>query len=212
MISKEEYIENPCGVSSLPFWKTNQMTVPDGMHILHDRDFDKSYLKKYIDTPYFKLKHNLTDLNKPVLPNGYEICFVTISDFVSHINECYKGCCLTVEALNNYRKRKVYSQELWIAVKDCKSNKIIGTGIAEFDSEIGEGVLEWIQVSENHRGKSIGKFIVNELLQRMKDKASFVTVSGQVHNCTNPEALYRMCGFEGNNIWHILTKINNTNR
>ena len=61
-------------------------------------------------------------------------------------------------------------------------------------------------MSEKYRGKGIGKFIVNELLQRMKDKASFVTVSGQVNNSTNPQALYRKCGFEGNDIWHIMHK------
>lgn len=74
------------------------------------------------------------------------------------------------------------------------------------DTEIGEGILEWIQVSEKYRGKGIGKFIVNELLQRMNGMASFVTVSGQVNNSTNPEALYRKCGFEGNDIWHIMYK------
>lgn len=40
----------------------------------------------------------------------------------------------------------------------------------------------------------------------MISKASFVTLSGQVNNSTNPEALYRNCGFEGNDIWHIMHK------
>ena len=206
MISKETYISNPCGTSSLPFWKENQIVAPDNMLILHDKDFQESYLSDYNDEPYFRLKHNLIEVNQPVLPNGFELCKATFFDFAKHTSKCYKGSKLTVDEFESYCKRKVYAQELWIAVKDCKNNKIIGTGIAELDTEIGEGILEWIQVSEKYRGKGIGKSIVNELLQRMISKASFVTVSGQVNNSTNPEALYRNCGFEGNDIWHIMHK------
>ena len=208
MISKETYTANPRGTSSLPFCKEKQIVVPDNMLILHDKDFHESYLIEYNDEQYFRLKHNLIEVNQPVLPNGFELCSATLSDFAKHINKCYKGSKLTVDVLGSYCKRTVYAQELWIAVKDYKNNKIVGTGIAELDTEIGEGVLEWIQVSEKYRGKGIGKFIVNELLQRMISKASFVTVSGQVNNSTNPEALYRNCGFEGNDIWHIIHKNN----
>lgn len=204
MISKEEYIANPCGVSSLPFWKEKQIAVPDNMLILHDKDFNESHLIHYNDEQYFRLKHNLIDIIKPVLPNGFALCDAALSDFAKHINKCYRGSKLTVDELDSYRKRKVYSKELWIAVMDCKNNKIIGTGIAELDTEIGEGILEWIQVSEEYRGIGIGKFIVNALLQRLKGRALFVTVSGQVNNSTNPESLYRKCGFEGNDIWHIM--------
>jgi hypothetical protein len=37
------------------------------------------------------------------------------------------------------------------------------------------------------------------------EKADFVTVSGRVDNRTNPERLYRRCGFEGNDVWCVLT-------
>ena len=40
----------------------------------------------------------------------------------------------------------------------------------------------------------------------MKGIADFATVSGKVDNETNPEALYRKCGFVGNDVWHILHK------
>lgn len=45
---------------------------------------------------------------------------------------------------------------------------------------------------------------LNELLWRMKEKVDFVTVSGKSDNKTNPEGLYRSCGFTGNDLWHIL--------
>ena len=48
MISKETYMANPCGTSSLPFWKEKQIVVPDNMLILHDKDFNESYLIQYL--------------------------------------------------------------------------------------------------------------------------------------------------------------------
>ena len=57
-----------------------------------------------------------------------------------------------------------------------------------------------------YRGQKIGQLIVAELLFRMKDVADFATVSGKIDNMTNPEALYRKCGFIGSDVWHILHK------
>ena len=40
----------------------------------------------------------------------------------------------------------------------------MATGIAELDREIGEGVLEWIQVSKDYRRRELGSYLVCELL------------------------------------------------
>ena len=80
----------------------------------------------------------------------------------------------------------------------------MGCGIADFDAEAKEGVLEWIQVLPECRGRKAGQFIVNELLRRMADRAAFATVSGRVNNAASPELLYRKCGFTGDDVWHIL--------
>ena len=61
-----------------------------------------------------------------------------------------------------------------------------------------------MQVLPQKRGRGLGKAIVNELLIRLKSKAKFVTVSGQIDNKTNPEALYRKCGFKGDDIWCVI--------
>ncbi len=34
--------------------------------------------------------------------------------------------------------------------------------------------------------------------------ADFATVSGECDNPTRPEAVYRACGFVGDDVWHIL--------
>ncbi|MBR6525201.1 MAG: GNAT family N-acetyltransferase [Clostridia bacterium] len=87
---------------------------------------------------------------------------------------------------------------------NCTSGKIVGCGMADFDSQMQEGIIEWIQVLPEYRGKKIGQLLVNELLLRMKTMAKFATVSGQMNNPSSPEKLYRKCGFVGNDIWHIL--------
>ena len=206
MLTKEQYLANPCKASSIPYWKAKSITIPDGMKILHQDEYDDAENQHFVDEPYFRLIHNLKGLVEPVLPQGYSPCTATLSEYASHISSCYEEIGITEEELQRYTLRPVYDAALWLAVKDECTGTIVATGIAELDREIGEGVLEWIQVSEGYRGKGLGSFIVSELLWRMKDKADFVTVSGQCNNPTKPERLYRKCGFGGNDVWHILRK------
>lgn len=88
-----------------------------------------------------------------------------------------------------------------INVKDCKERGVFSA--ADLDSFMKEGILEWIQVLPEYRGKGIGTYLVNELLIRMKGKAKFATVSGDCNNINNPIKLYRKCGFVDNSIWYI---------
>lgn len=203
---KEQYLADPCRVSSIPYWKAKAISVPGNMKILHRDEYDGIKYENCIDEPYFRLFHDLKGLSKPVLPQGYTLCSVPLAEYAEHISSCYDGIGITEEELSHYLHKPVYDAALWIAVKDDETGEIAATGIAELDREMGEGVLEWIQVSESYRGKGLGSFVVSELLWRMKDKADFVTVSGQCNNPTNPERLYRKCGFGGDDVWHILRK------
>ena len=205
-ISKNEYLICPCKVSSIPYWKAKSITVPDGMCIVHQDNFNKTEYQHYIDEPYFRLIHSLQDLSIQVLPQGYSLCKATLKDFAEHINSCYSGIGVTEADLRDYTARPVYDTALWLAIKDNQTDEVVATGIAELDKEIGEGVLEWIQVSEQHRGYGLGKYVVSELLWRMKENAKFATVSGQCNNSTNPEAMYRKCRFTGSDVWHVLRK------
>ena len=205
-ITKDDYLENPCRAASIPYWKAKSITIPDGMKILHRDEYDGVDYQQYIDEPYFRLIHNLKGLAKPVLPQGYSLCTASLSEYAAHISSCYEEIGITEEELRSYTLRSVYDAALWLAIKDERTGNIVATGIAELDREIGEGVLEWIEVSQGHRGKGLGRYIVSELLWRMKGKVCFATVSGQCNNATNPEKLYRKCGFSGNDVWHILRK------
>lgn len=199
-------MKDPCRALSIPYWKSATVSVPEDMKILHGEEFCFDLLERYVDETYFRLKHDLRALRPAAVPDGYSVADASFEEFAAHINSCYDGIGVTVEELRSYSVRAVYCPRLWLAVRDDVSGEIIASGIGELDRELGEGVLDWIQVSGSYRGRGLGSYIVKELLWRMKDMAGFVTVSGRCGNPTHPEALYRSCGFTGHDVWHILRK------
>ena len=206
MITLTEYLNNPCGTLSIPYWKAKNIIIPPEMKILHDKDFTVDILSDYTDEKYFRLFHNLNGISK-ITSDVFEIITATRRDIkaiVEIINDSYTDISVNKELIKSYTKTPVYNEELWVMVKENVTGKYVGCGIADFDTEAKELILEWIQVLPQYRGKKIGKLIVTELLCRMKDIADFATVSGKVDNLTNPETLYRKCGFTGNDVWHIL--------
>ncbi len=205
-ITKQQYVRDPCGTSSLPYWKTVKMDVPENMLIVHDRHFCGACFMEYIDEPYFRLYHDLQMLRAAILPDTFRLCEAAPTEYAAHIDQCYRGVSMTEAEIASYLQHRVYAPELWIAVQESKSKKIVATGIAELDEQVGEGILEWIQVSPTYRGLGLGTYVVTELLTRIAKKAQFATVSGQINNPYKPENLYRKCGFQGNDIWHILRK------
>ena len=208
MITLVEYLNNPCGTLSIPYWKAKNITIPPNMKILHDKDFSADTLSDYTDEKYFRLYHNLKEISR-VITNDFEITTATRKDIkaiVQIINCSYTDISVNKDLIKSYTKTPVYNEALWIMVKEKATDKHVGCGIADFDTETRELILEWIQVLPQYRGKKIGQLIVCELLFRVKDIADFATVSGKVDNLTNPEALYRKCGFVGNDTWHILRK------
>ena len=203
----QEYLRDPCGTLSIPYWKNKTVQVPNFMRIVHARDYGAVSFAEFTDEPYFRLKHDLQDI---LLADKRFICRTAGEDdlplMAEIINRSYTDLSVTLEQLQGYRNTPAFAPDLWIIVQDAASGETVGCGIADFDSEAREGVLEWIQVLPEHRGRGAGQFIVNELRRRMQGRADFATVSGKVNNATNPEGLYRRCGFTGADVWHILTK------
>jgi GNAT superfamily N-acetyltransferase len=206
MVTKEQYLADPCAAASIPYWKARAIAVPDGMKILYGSEYDPAAFPAYWDEPYFRLIHTLEDLTQPTLPQGYSLGKPNYSEYAAHINSCYDRIGVTESELQANTLRPVYDPSLWLAIRENHTGAIVATGIAELDREIREGALEWIQVSPSHRGRGLGRYLVSELLWRLKPNADFVTVSGQCGNPTHPEALYRKCGFTGDHVWHILRK------
>ena len=208
MITLTEYLNNPCGTLSIPYWKAKNIVIPPDMKILHDKDFREDILSDYTDEKYFRLYHNLKGIPK-ITNDDFEITTSTrkdIKSIVQIINDSYTDISVNKNLIKSYTQTPVFNEALWIMVKEKATGIYVGCGIADFDTEAKELILEWIQVLPQYRGKKIGQLIVTELLFRMKDVADFATVSGKVDNVTKPEILYRKCGFTGNDVWHILHK------
>lgn len=208
MISKYDYIKNPCSSLPIPYWKEEKVSVPDNMLIIHDKNYNGGYLDNYDDTKYFRILHDMKLILDADLDINYYIKTVDINkekEIVTDIiNNCYSDISVTESQVVGWTKEKVYDRNLWIFIMVKNTNLPVGLGIADFDKNIKEGILEWIQVLPKYRCKGIGKAIVNELLNRLEVKAEFVTVSGKIDNKTKPESLYRKCGFKGNDIWNIM--------
>ena len=159
---------------------------------------------------YFRLFHSLRAVPAPNLPKGFSFAtsdpLADSEEIAQVINACYADINLSPEAIRSWKDHPVFSADLWVWVIDEKRNQPAGLGIAEFDRAIAEGSLEWIQILPAYRGKGLGKQLVYDLLMRLAGRAEFATVAGQVDNHTNPERLYRGCGFQGDDLWWVLRK------
>ena len=160
-----------------------------------------------IRKPYFRLIHrqNESEIKKAPFPNGFKIVEVSIQqecqEVANFIGQCYQDKHPTIETITDWTKHPTFDPSLWIWVFDNAKGVPVGLGIAEIDTGIPEGSLEWIQVLPNYRGMGVGKIIVQELLSRLGNRVKFTTVAGEINNPTKPEALYRSCGFKGKDIW-----------
>ena len=212
-LTREKYLSSPATASSLPFWKEESFTVPENMLSVGDEEYrralslDKNAFADYTDEPYFKLVFRPAEnrVERPDLPRGYALYSGTSKDFSEHIRLCYGGGPSEAE-IESYDRHPSHDPSLFIMLKDEKTGRIAASGRAELDPRIGEGILEWIQVSPSARRRGLGRFIVLELLWRMRDRAEFVTVSGMLNGESDPLALYKSCGFGEMAVWHILRK------
>ena len=202
-MNAEQYLSDPCGASSLPFWKTELLQIPDGVSVLREDAFDPDSCTG-IDDPYFKLLHDLRQVQPLALPTGFRLVSADVAAFARHINSCYGVKCMTEAKLLAYLRRPTYDPALWLAVEDAGNGEIAASAIGELDGRIGEGILEWIQVSPAYRCRGLGRYLICELLRRMQGRAQFATVSGRVNNPDKPFALYTACGFQKPVIWHVL--------
>ena len=129
-----------------------------------------------------------------------------MKELILQINHSYSNERITVniEDVERWTNHPTYDKSLW--VKMIVDGCMIASGIAEYDENTKEGVIEWVQVMPEYQRQGYGRMIVEELLYRLSKKADFVTVSGRLYNDTNPKLLYEFCGFEGSEIWYVCYK------
>ena len=180
--------------------------------VLIHRDYLRAFPLEYFSARkhYFRLIHRNLTTSAAKLPSGFRIVGVNIdteADTVAGlIGNCYDHINPTAEMVRKWTSYTVFDRDSWIWVIDVRKGIPVGLGIAEVDREILEASLEWIQVLPEYRGKGLGECIVLELLARLHDRIRFATVSGEVENRTNPQGLYRGCGFRGDDTWWLFRR------
>ena len=198
----KEYLQNPCGTLSIPYWKAKTLAIPDSMRIIHCSNWNGQYGNFQ---RFFRIKHDLNDLS----PIDYDYDTLSIdyqaTQLCEMINESYKheNIVVSEQDILQWKQHKTFREELCVYI-NADNGKMAASGVAEFDEVCREGIIEWVQVLPEYRGRDLGKKIVDVLLNRLKSiGASFVTVSWNLDNTSKPLELYRKCGFTGGDIWYI---------
>ncbi len=160
--------------------------------------------------PYFRIIHRDRAIATTKLPLGFRIVNVNVDteadDVTELMGKCYDDLRPSAQSVQEWASYPVFDRDSWIWVIDERKGIPVGLGIADVDPMIQEGSLEWIQVLPEYRERSLGECIVLELLTRLHGRVEFTTVSGEVENQTNPEGLYRRCGFRGDDVWWLLRR------
>jgi GNAT superfamily N-acetyltransferase len=161
--------------------------------------------------PFFRLVYrpgSAVGAPVPALPEGYRFqpahAAQEAEAIASLLGQCYQNLAIDPDTVRGWADSPAYAPHLWIWVWDAATSQPAGLGIADLDVKTGEGSLEWIQILPAYQGLGLGKGIVNELLRRLNGTADFVTVSGEVNNPSNPEQIYRRCGFSGDDVWWLM--------
>ncbi len=157
--------------------------------------------------PYFRVRHEgaVKDYN---CPSGFLLRDVRpeveIEAVAQVITSCYSDINVDPAIVRGWLEHPVYDPGLWVWLEEADSGRKAGLGIAELDTKVPEASLEWIQILPEFQNQGLGTGIVTELLRRVEGKVQFTTVSGELENTTQPERLYRKCGFTGSDVWWLL--------
>lgn len=203
---KADYLADPIGTSALAYWKRHH-PIPSRVKVYHERDYRPELAEGKQVERYFRLVHLLSYIRPFSIPQGLIIRQLTDSDdaaLMEQINQAYydQGISVDQAKIEDWKAFPVYYPEGWLGL--FQGDELLASVICEYDPEIKEGIVDWLQVSYKHQGQGFGKLILLAALQRLKQKADFVTVSGSLDNENYPEAVYRKCGFIGQDIWYIV--------
>lgn len=189
----------------------HQIMTQSRFMIIHDDYFKQVDCDGYsVIKPFFRIMHDHESIPASTLSDGFYIKEADpereSQQMANLIGKCYRDLHPSPDAVKSWNNHLAFEQSLWIWIIDRSSDAPAALGIAELDGSVPEGSLEWIQVLPEYQGRGLGKALALELLQRLRGRANFTTVSGEVDNVANPERLYRSCGFTGRDVWWLLRK------
>ena len=69
MITRNQYLSDPCKAASIPYWKAKSISIPDGMKILHQEEYNDGSLDSLVKKGAYEaanhmLKQMLTDMQE----------------------------------------------------------------------------------------------------------------------------------------------------
>ena len=98
----KEYLQNPCGTLSIPYWKAKTLAIPDSMRIIHCSNWNGQYGNFQ---RFFRIKHDLNDLS----PIDYEYDTLSIDYQATQLCEMINAVSYT--HLDVYKRQATYSEE-----------------------------------------------------------------------------------------------------
>ena len=143
-MDRKEYLQDPCGMLSIPYWKAEMLTVPDSVRIIHCRDWKGQY-NDY--QRFFRIRHDLNGLD----PIFFDYDTISIDfqagELSEMINACYQheNIAVTEEDILEWKKHKTFREELCVYI-NAGNGKMAASGIAAYDENCREGTIEWVQV------------------------------------------------------------------
>lgn len=203
---KADYLADPIGTSALAYWKRHH-PIPSRIKVYHERDYRPELAEGKQVERYFRLIHLLSYIRPYTIPEGMILRQLTKEDdeaLVRQIRQAYhdQGISVDQTKLQSWKEFPVYYPKGWLGL--FQDDELVASIICEVDPEIKEGIVDWLQVSYKYQGQGFGKLILLAALHRLKEVVDFVTVSGSLENENYPEAVYRKCGFIGQDIWYIV--------
>lgn len=205
---KADYMADPTGTSALAYWKRHHL-IPAGVEVYHERHFRPEQAHGAKLERYFRLVHYLSYVRTLQIPAGMTIRELSPEDdpaLIQQINAAYRDLAIHIDEtwLARWRAAPVYFPQGWLGL--FQGEQMVASIICEYDPEIQEGVVDWLQVDLKHQGQGLAQVLLCHALHVLKTKADFVTVSGSLDNKSDPEWVYRKCGFIGQDIWYIVAR------
>ena len=201
-MDQKEYLKNPCGMLSIPYWKAKTTAIPDAVKVIHCRDWNGQYSNYQ---RYFRVMHNLDGLP----PIDFDYDTISIDYQARQLSEMmnasylHEKIAVSEEDILQWKSHATFREDLCVYI-NTDHGRMAASGIAEYDEICREGTIEWVQVLPEYRRQGLGEKIVYALLHRLKSTgAAFVTVSGNLDNPSRPLDLYKKCGFHGDDIWYV---------
>ncbi len=155
----------------------------------------------------YRLIHRDTPIPAAEVSEGFRLAGVVNTHaeaqaVTTHIEQ--QGALVQIQ---DWLNSPAFAPDLWWWLIDDATDQPAGIAIADFDPELREASLLWVQVFPAYQGRGLGCSLTHDLLGRIGGRALFTTVSGVVEDRDNPGAFFKKCGFTGSDVWWFLHRV-----